>query len=64
MTLIEELHQARLGKKMSIRKASELIGIDHSHLVKIEKGKCNPNIDTILKMVEVYGLRLILQENK
>jgi transcriptional regulator with XRE-family HTH domain len=51
----EKLKNIRNKKNLSMREVGERIGIDHSYIGKIEKGKI-PSLNTLRKLCEFYGI--------
>jgi transcriptional regulator with XRE-family HTH domain len=55
-TISELLRQARENAGLSIRAASELVGVHFSQIWKYENGQSSPRIRTLQKMAEVYKM--------
>lgn len=51
------LREIRLKKKMSQGDIAEKLGVHRSYISGLERGKRNPSLLTIRKMVEVLGVQ-------
>ena len=54
------LKQARTGKALSQRAAGELSGVHQYQVSKIEKGRVDPRLSTLLQLSRAVGLELRL----
>jgi DNA-binding XRE family transcriptional regulator len=59
--LLTELLTARNKKKLSQTELAERAGIAQSAYARIESGKGNPTLETLLKIAEQLDVRLALQ---
>ena len=59
-----ELKALRLKNKLSTRDLAEVVGIAHSHIVRIENGKYNVRIETIEQIATALGAGLALVEKQ
>lgn len=53
----EKLKKIREQKNLTMRDVAEKIGIDHSYVSKIEKGKI-PSLDKLKKLCALYGINV------
>lgn len=53
-----KLTNARKAKKLSLRELAELANVEHVQITKLEKGKLNAGILTILAIAEELDLDL------
>jgi len=62
----ETLHQKRKEKKLSMRKLANIAGVDYSQIDKIEKGRLNCTILTIIAIGEALEISVgeLLEYNK
>ena len=51
------LKAARVNKNLTQKEAAKLIGISEDALRNYERGKSFPNVPTIKKVEEVYGVQ-------
>lgn len=58
-----ELRALRLKNKLSTRDLAEVVGIAHSHIVRIENGKYNVRIETAEQIAAALGASLMVVEN-
>lgn len=58
VALIGELIKARQEKGISQKKLEEMSGVKQPIIARMEKGKTNPQIDTVLKVLTPLGLTL------
>lgn len=54
----------RTKNKMTVRDLADKTGINHSNLCKIEGGKLAPTIDTLSKIADALGAKIIIKEIK
>lgn len=66
VAIIGELIKARQEKGISQKKLEELSGVKQPVIARMEKGKTNPQIDTLLKILAPLGktLAIVPLENK
>lgn len=57
-----ELRALRLKNKLSTRDLAEVVGIAHSHIVRIENGKYNVRIETAEQIAAALGASLMVVE--
>lgn len=57
-----ELRALRLKHNLSTRELAEVVGITHSHIVRIENGKYNVRIETVEQIAAALGASLMLVE--
>jgi DNA-binding XRE family transcriptional regulator len=48
-----KIKQFREKLKMTLRDFADMLEIDHAALWRIEKGKCNPSLGTIMKIKRI-----------
>ena len=60
VALIGELIKARDEKGISQKKLEELSGVKQPVIARMEKGKTNPQLDTILKVLAPLGKTLAI----
>jgi DNA-binding Xre family transcriptional regulator len=59
--LLAQLKAAREAKGMSLADLTELTGMDHSALSKLETGqRANPTVETLVRYAEAVGKRLVV----
>jgi transcriptional regulator with XRE-family HTH domain len=54
----ERLKQARLKAGLSIEETARRLDTDYSYLIRIEKGHATPNLETVKKLADFYGVPL------
>lgn len=59
--LILELVAARQAKKLSQTELAGYLGTQQSVIARIESGKTNPRLNTILEIARVLGVRLVVE---
>ena len=57
-----ELRALRLSKELTTRELAEVVGIDHSHIVRIESGKYNVRIDTVDALAAALDAEITLKK--
>ena len=57
-TVISEVIAARHNKGISQKKLEELSGVKQPVIARMEKGRTNPTLDTILKALQPLGMTL------
>lgn len=60
VAIIGELIKARQEKGISQKKLEELSGVKQPVIARMEKGKTNPQIDTLLKILTPLGKTLAI----
>lgn len=58
VAILGELIEAREQKKISQKQLEELSGVKQPIIARMEKGKTNPRLDTILKILAPLGKTL------
>lgn len=61
VTFGRHIAELRQKENISTRKLAEMCGISFQFLNKIEKGKYNTGIDTICKICDALGYRLVIE---
>lgn len=61
-TIGAELRALRLSKGLTTRELAEVVGIDHSHIVRIESGKYNVKIDTVEALAAALDAGLTIKK--
>jgi len=56
MKLHEKLKKLRKERKLTQKDLAENIGVNMSHLNRIENGKCQPSIDMLKKFSDFFGV--------
>ena len=54
----EKLRALRLREGLTVRQLGERLGVDHSHITKIERGENIPSLPLALKIADFFGLSL------
>ncbi|WP_275579798.1 helix-turn-helix domain-containing protein [Bacillus velezensis] len=62
-TIGSTVKKLREERGMTQRDVSEMMGIDHSYLSKIERGVQNPSLNTIRRLSEFFGVEISLSSN-
>ena len=52
------LHAARKAARLTQKQVSQLTGIDQANISRIEQGKLNPTLTTLLRLCEATGWQL------
>lgn len=52
----EKLHQQRKAKKLSLRQLASIADVDYSQIDKIEKGRLNITIITLISIADALGM--------
>ena len=60
IAIINELIRAREEQGISQKKLEELSGVKQPVIARIEKGKCSPNTDTLVKLLTPLGKKLVI----
>lgn len=58
MAINHELRQLRLARGMTQEQAAERLGVTRQALSSYETGRTRPDLDTLLRLAEVYGTDL------
>jgi len=53
-----KIRSLREEKKLSIQEFSDIINIEYNNLIRIEKGRTNPTLGTLLKIGEALNVKL------
>lgn len=61
-TIGAELRALRLSKGLTTRELAEVVGIDHSHIVRIERGMYNVKIDTVEALAAALDAGLTIKK--
>lgn len=56
-TLIEKIKEARLSRGLKQSDVAELLGVKKNTISNWENGKANPNIDSLIRLCEIYNVR-------
>ncbi len=54
-SLGQRLFDARVATGLTVRAAARAIGVDHSMIVRYERGQTYPPLDRLLALAETYG---------
>ena len=46
------------GLGLSLREASKLSGVSHTHIRDIEDGRSNPSFEMVMKFLRAYGVEI------
>ena len=60
VALIGELLKARKEKGISQKKLEELSGVRQPVIARMERGKCNPQLSTVMKLLAPLGKTLAI----
>jgi transcriptional regulator with XRE-family HTH domain len=52
----EHLHAVRMAKGLSLRELAELCGLDNSNISKIEQGKFDIRLSTVIELAKGLGV--------
>ena len=63
-SLQTQLKQARINKGLSQQEIGERLGLPQSHLSKIENGKTDLRVSSLIQLSGVLGLELVLVPKK
>lgn len=58
---IFELGKARVKRKMSQAELAKRTGLQQTNISRIEHGKANPSLKTLLKITKALGVRLVVE---
>ncbi len=61
----EKLRVLRKRRGLTVRQLAAMLGVTHSHIVGIEKGKHNPSVDMVIKVADVFDISIdrLLRDN-
>ena len=59
-----QVREARERAGLSIRELAESSGLGHGHIVRIEAGRYNVTVDTLEKLGNALGFRIVLEEEE
>ncbi|MGD1822907.1 MAG: helix-turn-helix domain-containing protein, partial [Pleomorphochaeta sp.] len=64
-SIISEIIKARNDKKISQKKLEELSGVKQPIIARLETGKTNPRLDTLIKILAPLGktIKIVPIEN-
>lgn len=62
-SVIDEVVKARHQKGISQKKLEELSGVQQPVIARMEKGRTNPTLDTVLKALAPLGMTLKVVKN-
>lgn len=65
VAIISEIIKARNDKKISQKKLEELSGVKQPIIARLETGKTNPRLDTLIKILKPLGktIKIVSIEN-
>lgn len=52
----EKLRELRTRRGLTVRQLGEMLGVDHSHITKIERGENIPSLPLALKIANFFGV--------
>ena len=52
----EKLRGLRTKQVLTVRQLGEVLGVDHSHITKIERGENIPSLPLALKIADFFGV--------
>ncbi|MCE7981652.1 MAG: XRE family transcriptional regulator [Caldilinea sp. CFX5] len=52
----EKLHTLRKRRGLTQTELAELIGLDHSHIGRIERGERLPSLEILAKLMEIFNV--------
>ena len=58
LKLGEKLRALRQREGLTVRQLGERLGVDHSHITKIERGENIPSLPLALKIADLFGVSL------
>jgi len=58
LKLGEKLRALRQREGLTVRQLGERLGVDHSHITKIERGENIPSLPLALKMADLFSVSL------
>jgi len=58
LKLGEKLRALRQRDGLTVRQLGERLGVDHSHITKIERGENIPSLPLALKIADLFGVSL------
>jgi transcriptional regulator with XRE-family HTH domain len=54
----EKLRTLRTGRGLTVRQLGDILGVDHSHITKIERGENIPSLPLALKIADLFGISI------
>lgn len=63
-SLGETIRKLRLTKGKTVEELAEVVGISESHLKKIEAGTRQPSMATYQRIVEVLGIKMVIDNQE
>jgi transcriptional regulator with XRE-family HTH domain len=54
----EKLRTLRTGRGLTVRQLGDILGVNHSHITKIEKGENIPSLPLALKIADLFNISL------
>jgi transcriptional regulator with XRE-family HTH domain len=54
----EKLRMLRTKRGFTVRELGNILGVDHSHITKIERGENIPSLPLALKIAEFFGISI------
>jgi transcriptional regulator with XRE-family HTH domain len=58
LKLGEKVRVLRQREGLTVRQLGERLGVDHSHITKIERGENIPSLPLALKIADLFGVLL------
>jgi transcriptional regulator with XRE-family HTH domain len=58
LKLGEKLRALRQRDGLTVRQLGERLGVDHSHITKIERGENIPSLPLAIKIADLFGVSL------
>ena len=52
----EKLHTLRMRQGYTARQLADLLGVSHTHILRIEKGQKGPSANLILKLSQLFDI--------
>jgi transcriptional regulator with XRE-family HTH domain len=61
----EKLRALRERRGLTVRQLAAMLGITHSHIVGIERGKHKPSVEMVIKVADVFDVSIdrLLRDN-
>jgi len=54
----KKLRTLRTGRGLTVRQLGDILGVNHSHITKIEKGENIPSIPLALKIANLFDISI------
>lgn len=54
-----KIREERLRQKITITELADRLNIEYNNLIRIEKGRTNPTLDTLYKICKALNIKLI-----